>query len=544
MQDTIFGTLITDELKLIHHLSNTTGLQHNYAIEPAHPKPGQAISVFATVGADLGLDEVLCYYTLDGSKPGSPNGNPSAIKTAKLTRTKIVWDTFNWAYIEIWRGEIPGQAEGTLVRYCVAGTKGGQHVTFADWPNPKYRQEIATSAHFNNLPLPQTFPDEPVEGKIFTFHVNNYHPPQWAREAVIYHIFADRFHPGEGHEWTQIETLSDYVGGTLWGIRDRLDHIQELGATAIWLSPTWPSTSYHGYDVTDYQAVSRRLGGEEAMHALVAEAHKRGIKILLDLVANHTSHEHPYFQEAAAKLDSPYRDHFLFDKSEIGYRTFFGVRSMPQVNLASEAARKWMIDIARYWLTEFEIDGFRLDHANGPGPEFWAEFQMACKQANEESFNFGEVVEPPSDYVRYGGQVDGLLDFAFNDIARRTFGYGSNTKENFQIFLDRHLAYLGGSGLVLPTFLDNHDMKRFLHIAGEDKQKLREAAALQFRLPGPPVIYYGTEVGMTEAQTDDPRDRLVGCRAPMEWGAAQDREMFAFYQDLVRARNKAKPWLA
>jgi hypothetical protein len=542
MQDNIFGTLMTDELRLIHHRSNHSGLQHNYAIDPTHPKPGKPVSVFATVGPDLDVDEVHCYYTLDGGKPGHPNGSGAPIKTAKLARTNVHWDTFGWAYIETWRGEIPAQADGTLVRYCVVGLKSGKPVAFADWPNPKYRQEIATSNHFSNIPLPTSFPDEPTEGKIFTFNVNNFAPPQWARESVIYHIFADRFHPGEGREWTQTETLSDYVGGTLWGIRDRLDHIQELGATTIWLSPTWPSTSYHGYDVTDYLAVSKRLGGEEAMHALVKEAHKRGVKILLDLVANHTSHEHPYFQEAFAKADSPYRDHFLFDKSEIGYRTFFGVRSMPQVNLGNEAARKWMIDIAKFWLTEFEIDGFRLDHANGPGPEFWAEFQTACKQANEESFNIGEVVEPPSDYLRYAGQVDGLLDFGFNDSIRRTLGYGSMTREHFDIFLQRHLEFFRNSGLVLPTFIDNHDVKRFLHIAGEDKERLREAARIQFRLPGPPIVYYGTEVGLTELQTDDPRDRLVGCRAPMEWGAEQDRDMFAFYQSLVKERNKAKPW--
>jgi glycosidase len=86
-------------------------------------------------------------------------------------------------------------------------------------------------------------------------------------------------------------------------------------------------------------------------------------------------------------------------------------------------------------------------------------------------------------------------------------------------------------------------MKRFLFISGEDKQKLCKAAELQFKLPGPPVIYYGTEVGMTEHDTDDPRDRLVGCRAPMVWGADQDKDMFSFYQNLIRQREKARPWL-
>ena len=92
----------------------------------------------------------------------------------------------------------------------------------------------------------------------------------------------------------------------------------------------------------------------------------------------------------------------------------------------------------------FGIDGFRLDHANGPGPEFWTEFQMACKRENLESFNFGEVVEPPPDFLHYEGRVDGLLDFSFNDAVRRTYGYGSITKEDFDVFLDRHVEFFQG----------------------------------------------------------------------------------------------------
>lgn len=542
MHDTIFGTLMTDELKLIHYRAHRNGFQHNYATEPADPKPNQPVAVFTRVGPDLEVDEVVCYYTTNGNQPNASNGAGADVKNAKLSRLRVEWDTLSWGYMQIWRGEIPSQPEGTLVRYRVVGMMAGRAVAYADWPEPKFRQELATRAHFTKSPVPEARPEDPLTGKIFAYHVTQYPAPEWARQAVIYHIFSDRFHPGVGREWTQTTHLSDFCGGTLWGIRDRLDHISDLGATAIWLSPTWPSTSYHGYDVTDFLAVSKRLGGEEAMKALINEAHARGIKIILDLVANHLSYEHPYFVEALANLQSPYREHFLFDQSEIGYRTYFGVRSMPQINLTNEATRKWMFDIARYWLTEFEIDGFRLDHAQGPGPEFWTEFQMACKQANPESFCFAEVVEPPSEMLRYAGRVDGLLDFNFNETVRRAYGYGSVTKERFDIFLRRHLDFFDESGMLLPTFLDNHDMKRFLYIAGEDKQKLTEAAELQFRLPGPPIIYYGTEVGMTEFQTDDPLDRLVGCRAPMVWDDSQDRELFAFYQSLIRRRQEDKPW--
>lgn len=542
MHDTIFGSLITDELKLIRYRAHRSGLQHNYATDPQDPKPDQPVAVLATVGSDLDLDEIVCYYTTNGSQPTATNGRTPELKTSRLSRLRVEWDTLTWGYHEIWRGEIPAQPEGTLVRYCIVGMKAGEEKAYADWPEPKFRQEIATSAHFSNIPIPDPAPEDPLGGKIFSYHVTQYPAPPWAREAVIYHIFSDRFHPGIGRDWAQTAHLSDFCGGTLWGIRDKLDHILELGATAIWLSPTWPSTSYHGYDVTDYQAVSKRLGGAEAMHALVTEAHAHGIKIILDLVANHLSYEHPYFVDALAKPESPYREHFVFDESEIGYRTYFGVRSMPQINLTNEATHKWMFDIARFWLTEFGVDGFRLDHAQGPGPEFWTEFQMACKKANPESFLFAEVVEPPSEMLQYAGRVDGLLDFNFNEEVRKAYGYGSIEKAAFDIFLRRHLDFFRGSGMLLPTFLDNHDMKRFLFIAGEDKQKLRDAAELQFSLAGPPIIYYGTEIGMTEFDSDDPHDRLVGCRAPMVWNHEQDRELFSFYQGLIKKRGQERPW--
>jgi glycosidase len=158
---------------------------------------------------------------------------------------------------------------------------------------------------------------------------------------------------------------------------EKLDYIAELGASAIWLSPIFPSPTAHGYDATDYSTVEPRLGGEQALRELVAGAHGRGLRIILDLVCNHVSNRHPIFLEAVANPRSPYHDWFSFDDSDVGYRSFFGVRSMPQLKLANPEARAWMTDIGRYWLREFEVDGYRLDHANGPGPSYWSEFWAA-----------------------------------------------------------------------------------------------------------------------------------------------------------------------
>lgn len=543
MEDYIFGTLITDDLKLLHHRSHRRGLQHNYAINPRRPIPGKPVTLSVLVGADIDVEHVYCYYTLDGSLPEGDHGKHSSGFVVKFFRSRVQWETLTWGYAEIWTTEIPQQPDGTLLRYKIGAWKDGQPEIFADWPDPKYHQELATHAHFNDTPSPTLIPDDPTSGKTFSISMNRFKAPDWARQAVIYHIFIDRFFPGNNREWNKTKDLKDIYGGTLWGVKDKLDYLQNLGATAIWLSPTWPSNSYHGYDVTDYRTVAQRLGGEEAMHALIKEAHSRGIKIILDLVCNHTSNKHPYFLEALENPQSKYRRYYLFDESEIGYRTFFGVRSLPQVNLQDQEARAWMIDIARFWLREFKVDGFRLDHANRPGPEFWAEFQTACKEENNECFCFGEVVEPPPDYLLYSGLLDGLLDFTFNDSVRRAFAFNSYSREKFESVINRHREFFNGSDLVMPTFLDNHDVDRFLYITGGDKEKLRQAAEVQFEQVGPPIIYYGTEVGMSQELNDGRVDGLVGSREPMVWGDTQDLELLSFYRSLIKKRNKQRPWI-
>ena len=542
MEDFIFGTLITDELKLIYHRARNSGLQHNYNISPLRPVANEPVQVSVLVGNDLGAEYIACYYTLDGSLPTGNHGAASNGAVILLQREKINWDTMSWGYTETWQGEIPAQPEGALVKYRIGAWKEGGPETVADWPDVKYSQELATHAHFSGQPMPKINRDDPGRGKTFCYHVHAYQAPQWARESVIYHVFVDRFYPGDGREWNAEADLRGYCGGTLWGVRDKLDYIQDLGATAIWLSPAWPSTSYHGYDVTDFQSVSPLLGGDEAMRALIQAAHARGIKILLDLVCNHASNEHPYFMDAIKNPDSQYRELFIFDESDIGYRTFFGVRSMPQVNLQNEAAKAWMIDIARFWLREFAVDGFRLDHANGPGPGFWSEFQKACKDENPDCLLVGEVVEPSTDYLYYAGRLDGLLDFGLNDSIRRAHGFGSYSEAEFERFLQRHLQFFRDSGLLMPTFIDNHDLDRFLFIAGGDKARLRKAAEIQFELPGPPIIYYGTEVGMSQQFSVREIEGLVVSREPMLWDQRQDRGLLEFYQSLARQRQENRPW--
>ena len=539
MDEHIFGTLATDELKLVSHRAERRGLQHAHALAPRDPLPGQPVTIGVTVGADLPVEHVACYYTVDGSEPLGEHGVAHNGQVLLLERQRIEWDTFCWGYLTHWEGTLPPQPEGTVVRYRIGAWGRDVPEVFADWPEVKATVEDAAKAFFRNQPLPDMRAvGDPARGDTFILRFDRLGPPQWAREAAIYHIFVDRFYPGRGRDWLQTSDLRDFFGGTLWGVAEKMDYIAELGATCIWLSPVMPSPTPHGYDATDYYHVEPRMGGDDALREVVAAAHGRGIRVVLDLACNHLSHLHPLFQEAQANPASPYRQWFIYDDSENGYRSFFGVPSMPEINLDHPDARAWMIEVGRYWLREFDIDGYRLDHANGPGPDFWAEFWAACKAEKSDCFCFGEIVEPPDVQQRYVGRLDGILDFHFSDALRRTFGRRTWQEAQFEAFLRRHMAFFPPDFLLL-TFMDNHDMDRFLFIAEGDKAALRHAAEVLMRSPGVPIIYYGTEVGMSQQVSKTSGLGLEASRMPMLWGNEQDQELLAYFKDLIRRRREA-----
>ena len=538
--DFIFGTFATDELKVVHHRTARCGLQHGFEMEPRDPLPGQPVTLTVRLGIDLSADGVACYTTLDGSAPQGRAGVALNGDVVRFERVLVEWDAVAWGYTTLWRATLPPQPDGARVRYRISAWTAAGAEVFADWPSVQDTAEQAAAAFFRGEPLPEAPPGDPAQGQVFGYTVDRLVPPDWARSAVIYQVFVDRFYPGAGREWLNPSSLRGFFGGTLWGVRDKLDYIAALGADCIWLSPTWSSPTHHGYDVTDYARTEPRLGGDEALAALVEAAHARGIRVLLDMVCNHISDKHPIFQEARRDPASPYRAWFTFDDSAHGYRSFFGVPSMPQININDAGARAWLLDTARYWLREFDIDGYRLDYANGPGPDFWGDFRAACRAEKADAFCFGEIVDQPSALLPYIGRLDGCLDFHLGEALRNTYAYGTWSEADFERFAARHEDYFARAGdFIRPTFIDNHDMDRFLFAAGGDQNALRRAAAAQMRLPGPPIIYYGTEVGVRQRGGSGGGLGLESSREPMLWGSAQEADLLAFYTALIRERRTA-----
>jgi cyclomaltodextrinase len=302
----------------------------------------------------------------------------------------------------------------------------------------------------------------------------------------------------------------------------------------VWLSPVFASPTHHGYDATDLYSVEPRLGTNDDLKALFDVAHARGMRVLLDLVPNHWSNQHPTFQHAQQHADSPYREWYIWREWPDDYETFWTVQDMPKLNLARHGpAREHLLEAAEHWLRQ-GADGYRIDHAHGPPPDFYADLRRCCRAVKPDCWLFGEVTEGP-DYQRgYASGLDGNLDFLLCHALRDTFASRSWAVAQLAGLLDAHGDYFP-SDFTRPSFFDNHDMERFLYHAGGDVRALKAAALLMYTLPAPPVVYYGTEVGLSQKSPGG----FEPSREPMPWAAKlQQRDLLTYFQALGRARRE------
>lgn len=549
-KDFIFGTLSTDRQRLAFYRAEMSEVAHQYRIYPLDPLPGQEVCLTVTLGPRIIADRVTCYFTTDDTQPGGRLGVPTpGSQSVAFTRTASVWNTFLWGYLDEWQCFLPAQSEGTTVRYCIeawssimgASAWAGEIIGNVaddggplDDAGPEYSYLYEPGAEFGLIFV--------RHARTFAYHVDREHPPDWLRDALIYHVFVDRFNPGAGRSFAIPPNQMGFYGGTLRGLTEKLDYIAALGTTVIWLSPIFTSPSHHGYDTTDYCSIEPRLGTMDDFHALITAAHARGMRVLLDFTANHLSCEHPFFQDVLRNPGSPYRDWFTFLRYPDRYLAFFGIKNLPQINNDHPEARRKMIEYATYWL-EQGVDGFRLDYALGPSHAFWTDFRVATRAARADSVTIGEAVEPDEGLRTYLGRLDGCLDFLLLQALREFFAFGTISASLFDSFLQRHIAAFPPD-FVLPSFLDNHDMNRFLWIVRGDIRRLKLAALCQFTLPHPPIVYYGTEVGLSQlcdVRYADGTGHPEESRLPMRWGSEQNHELLRFYQRLGSLRRATAP---
>jgi glycosidase len=373
--------------------------------------------------------------------------------------------------------------------------------------------------------------------------------PPWAQDRVWYQIFPDRFCKGASssflpglEDWeTGTPKQGSFFGGNLAGIREKLPWLEELGITGIYLTPVFKSPSNHKYDVADYFSLAEHFGTLEDLKSLVACAHSRGIRVMLDGVFNHAGKDHPFWQDVLKNQEhSACRDYFHIRRfplresaggRDLDFDAFAFAPNMPKWNTENPEARAYLLKAAAYWITECDIDGWRLDVAGEVSLDFWKEFSRLVRSLKKDFYITGEIWHDPSPWVN-SGCFDAVMNYplglAVSDyfLERKTGALGF-TERIFSV-LER-LSDLHNSAAF--NLLDSHDTQRALHRAGGDKQALRNAFTMLFLLPGSPCLYYGTEVGMTGG--DDP-----DCRRPMIWDEAkQDKELLDFFKNLITFRR-------
>jgi glycosidase len=350
-----------------------------------------------------------------------------------------------------------------------------------------------------------------------------------------YEVFVRSFHDASG----------DGIGD-LPGLIEKLDYIndgdprtqRDLGARCIWLMPVAESPSYHGYDATNYYRVEPDYGTNEDFKRLVAEAHRRGIEVLVDMVLNHASSEHPYFLEALRDPASPYRAWFRFSatkpdgkgpwgqevwhKSPVRDEWYYGVfwSGMPDLNYATPAVRDEAKKVARFWLEEMGADGFRLDAipylveegnrlAGSPGTHaLLSEYAAYVRTVKPDAFTIGEVYDSTGAMLPYyPDQLDAHFAFEVADGIIAAVRTGSASRLLPPVLrLQRELPADRWS-----PFLRNHDQPRTRTELGGDLARARLASFLMLTMPGVPFVYYGEEIGMIGNKPDE---RL---RTPMQW---------------------------
>jgi cyclomaltodextrinase / maltogenic alpha-amylase / neopullulanase len=400
--------------------------------------------------------------------------------------------------------------------------------------------------------------------------------PAWARDAVFYQVFPDRFaasarvpKPGALEAWEVPPTRDGYKGGDLLGVAERLDELVDLGINALYLNPVFAAASNHRYNTYDYFAVDPLLGGEPALRELVDAAHARDVRVVLDGVFNHVGRGFWAFHHVLeAGGASPYRDWFHLDADVLagrealnaygpvppprGYRSWWDVPSLPKLRVEHPAVREHLFEVAEHWL-RFGIDGWRLDVPQEiEDPTFWPEFRRRVKAVNPDAYLVGEVWDEAPDWVA-GDRFDALMNYPLA-IAILGFVGGdaldpsvTATQANyarslhaldgpsFAAVLERVQSQVGPAvSQVQFNLIGSHDTPRARTVLGGSAARLRLATLLQLTLPGAPSIYYGDELAMEG--TADPDNR----RAYPAAGAALPEEAVAtraFVRATVHARR-------
>lgn len=376
--------------------------------------------------------------------------------------------------------------------------------------------------------------------------------PPWVKDTVWYQIFPERFANGctsNDPETTLLwgehkPTANNFFGGDLQGVIDHISYLKELGITGIYFTPIFKAYSNHKYDTIDYLEIDPHFGDKETLKKLIKTCHANGIKVMFDAVFNHAGFYFPQFQDVLENGDqSKYKDWFhikdfpLTFEPRPNYDTFAFTPNMPKLNTQNKEVREYLLQVGRYWVEEFDIDGWRLDVANEVDHAFWRDFRQTIKSIKPDVYILGEIWHDAMPWLR-GDQFDAVMNYPFTRNILDLFAYETLSPQSFIEKMTK-VIYMYPSFVNENAFnlVGSHDTARILNECGQDKDRLRQIFTFLLTFIGTPCIYYGDEIGMTGGA--DP-----GCRKCMIWDEEkQDQALLNDVKQLIALR-KQYPLLA
>ncbi|MEX2256865.1 MAG: glycoside hydrolase family 13 protein [Acidimicrobiia bacterium] len=494
-------------------------------------EPGDEAVVRLRVPRTVEPETVLVRYLHDGE--------PRAAR-AEIDEENE-WETW-------WRARFPAWNPSTRYRWLLSGGDAGW-----TWVNG-----AGASAH-----------DVPDADDFVVAHDPG--GPDWHRDGVVYEIFPDRFASSglavDIPDWAMPrdwdlpptgrgpETARQLYGGDLRGIEQRLDHIERLGATALYLTPIFPARSSHRYDATSFDRVDPLLGGEEALDSLLRVAHGRGLRVIGDLTANHTGAGHEWFLAAQADPAAPERAFYLWDDDQdAGYHSWLGHASLPKLDWRSPELRARFEAVARRWL-ERGLDGWRIDVANMTGRHHEIDLHLEVARLLRAAAGDAVLVAEHGHDFRAdvpGGGWQGVMNYAGFLRPAWTWLRRDNLPEELQRMfwgLPVGLPRLDGTAAAtaMTTFrtglpwtavahswslLDSHDTARFRTVAGRERQLV--GIGLQMTMPGVPMVFAGDELGLEGEWGEDARRSMPWDR-PESW----DTALLGEYRRLIALRHSS-----
>ncbi len=384
--------------------------------------------------------------------------------------------------------------------------------------------------------------------------------PEWARDAVFYQIFVDRFLNGDPsndpklprrpdgkawnvddgylEEWGQEPAHFNFFGGDLRGVSMKLDYLKSLGVNALYLNPIFEARSNHKYDSADYEKVDPAFGTQKEFEQLVQACEQRGLRVILDAVFNHTGDGHYAFQDCVQNgKNSKFWKWYFIDgdrvsvKPKPNYKCWWGFGSLPQLNTRNPEVVNHLLHVGEKWLKDGS-SGWRLDVPNeveAVNPEFWPEFRRHVKRLKPDAYIVGEIWTDARQYLE-GDRFDAVMNYPFRSAALEFLGKGGIDAAKFEDLLGQQRATYPEPALrVQFNLLGSHDTERLLTVVS-DARRARLCQTFQFAYLGPPVVYYGDEVGVAGGK--DPE-----CRRCFPWDEAkQDAETREHIRLLARAR--------